>query len=235
MDIKHDRSYIDTSSLEFVQRGYAIEDLHSLRLRFEYTEEEKKANKAYADTHSVEEWNMRCGDMAKARSDAMLPVAEALAKKFVCYQYEPDCGADFRSDKWDLFFWCNDFYQTTGGQFSGRDYSYFTLTFNERMTADQRLDVCNRALEFLVDQFGDHTHLSVAVQYKITMDDKKIAEGAKAVAPSLIGHKCAYGHMDGKIVETERGVFFAKKYAKTRGYQLSDSEVLRLSWQLGMA
>ena len=67
------------------------------------------------------------------------------------------------------------------------------------------------------------------------MDDKKIAEGAKAALSSLVGKKCTYGHMDGKIVETERGVFFVKKYAKSKGYKLSESDVLRLSWQLGMA
>lgn len=235
MNINHDRSYIDASSLDFVQRGYAIEDLHSLRIRFEYTEEEKQANKAFADSHTNEEWNTRCADMAQIRSNAMRPVMEALGRKFVCYQFEPDCGVDYSSDKWDLFFWCNDFYQTTGGKFSGRDYSYITLTFNDRMTADQRLDVCNRVLKFLVDRFEDHIHLSVVVQYKVTMDDKKIAEDAKAALPSLVGQKCTYGHMDGKIVETERGVFFVKKYARTRGYQLSDSDVLRLSWKLGVA
>ena len=235
MNIIHDRSYIDASSLDFVQRGYAIEDLHSLRIRFEYTEEEKNANKAFADSHTNDEWNARCVDMAQIRSNAMRPVMEALGRKFVCYQFEPDCGVDYSSDKWDLFFWCNDFYQTTGGKFSGRDYSYFTLTFNERMTADQRLDVCNRVLAFLVDRYEDYTHLSVAVQYKVMMDDKKIEEDAKAALPSLVGQKCTYGHMDGKIVETERGIFFVKKYARNKGYKLSDSDVLRLSWKLGIA
>ena len=237
MNINHDRSYIDASSLDFVQRGYAIEDLHSLRIRFEYTEEEKQANRECAERLSDdrEAWGAHCRDAAQMRSNAMRPVMEALGRKFVCYQFEPDCGVDYGSDKWDLFFWCNDFYQTTGGKFSGRDYSYFTLTFNERMTAEQRLDVCNRVLAFLVDRFEDHIHLSVSVQYKVTMDDKKIAEDAKAALPSLVGQKCTYGHMDGKIVESERGAFFVKKYARTRGYQLSDSDVLRLSWKLGVA
>jgi len=234
MNINHDKSYISASSMDLVQRGYAIEDLHSIRFRYEYTEEEKQANKAFADTNTHEEWSAYCDDAMQIRSNAMRSIMEALARKFVCYQFEPDCGVDYRSDKWDLYFWCNNFYQTTGGKFSGRDYSYFTLTFNDRMTAEQRFDVCNRVLAFLIDRYEDHIHLSVAVQYKATMDDQKIAEDAKAALPSLVGRKCTYGHMDGKIVKTECGVFFVKKYARTRGYRLSDSDVLQLSWKLGV-
>lgn len=133
MKINHDRSYINQSSLAFVDRGYAAEDLYQLRISYEYTEEEKQANQAYANSHSREEWSARCDDEAQLRSVAMRPIMEALGRKFVCYQFEPDCGVPYDSDKWDLFFWCGDFYFTAGGKYSGRDYSRFTLAFNRRV------------------------------------------------------------------------------------------------------
>lgn len=232
MNINHDRSYINQSSLVFVDRGYAAQDLYQLRIRYEYTEEEKQANSDFAKSHSREEWSARCDDAVQIRSNAMRPIMEALGRKFVCYQFEPDCGVPYDSDKWDLFFWCGDFYQSTGGKFSGRDYSHFTLSFNNRMTAEQRKEVCKRVLDFLSERYADNIHLNVAVQYTITMDEQKIADDAKAVLPSLVGQKCTYGNMEGKIIETECGVFFMKKYARSKGYKLSDTDILRMSWKL---
>lgn len=235
MNIKHDRSLIGISSEDFIQHGLAFEDLHSIRVSFIYSDKEKEENKAFHDSHSSEEWSMYCNEGAKMRSNEMRSVMEAIAKEFICYQYEEDCGVPYSSDKWDLFFWCNDLYNTTGGKLSGRDYSYFTLTFNETMTADQRIDICNRVLQFLVKRFVDHDHLSIVIQYKTTMEEKKIVEAAKAILPSLIGKKCSFGHMDGKIVQTDLGTFFMKKYARSKGYKLSDVDVLRLGWKLGVA
>ena len=69
---------------------------------------------------------------AEARNSVMNPLMDAIAQNFVCYQYEDTEPAPFRSCQWDLFFWCNDFSNTLHGYgLSGRDYSYFTLSFNE--------------------------------------------------------------------------------------------------------
>ena len=66
------------------------------------------------------------------RSNYMRPVIEKLADAFVLYQFS-DCGVPYDSDKWDLFFWCNDFNTTCRtSDLTGRDYSYMTLNFNKK-------------------------------------------------------------------------------------------------------
>ena len=232
MYIKYDKTYIEDSSWEFVRRGYAAEDLHSLRFYFDYTEEEKQANRAYAESHTQEEWSSQCDAAARMRSRAMTPVIKSLAREFVCYQYKPNCGVSYDSDKWELFFWCNDFFQTTGGKYSGRDYSYFTLTFNSRMTVEQRKDVCNRVITFLEKHFADDRHLNIVVQYTVTMDGVKIQCDATAVLPSLIGRKCIFDQTEGKIIDSGHGIFFMRKYAKNNSISLSYADILSISWDI---
>ena len=45
MNLWHDKSYISPSGPEWVERGYAMYDVHSVRFQFVYTEEQKKANR----------------------------------------------------------------------------------------------------------------------------------------------------------------------------------------------
>ena len=44
MRIWHDRSYINSSDAAFVSRGYAEDSPYSVRISFEYTEEEQREN-----------------------------------------------------------------------------------------------------------------------------------------------------------------------------------------------
>ena len=43
MNLWHEKSYIAPSGPEWVERGYAMYDVHSVRFKFVYTEEQKKA------------------------------------------------------------------------------------------------------------------------------------------------------------------------------------------------
>lgn len=231
MTIIHDKTYISPSQKLLIERGYAVEDIHSLRIGFQYTEDEMRANMEYAKSHTQEEWTSECIEWGVRRSDEIQPVMEAIAEQFICYQYEPDCAIPFRSTDWELFFWCGDLYNKTDGKESGRDYSYFTLSFNDWMTTQQRMEILDRALAFLKENFSDMIHLHVAVQYGATTDDDKIMTDANAILPALLGKKCTYGRMEGKIVQTSNGVFFMKKYARTKGYKLTDTDILRISWK----
>lgn len=231
MEITHDRSYIGHSSLDFITRGYAVEDLHSLRFQFVYTEAERARNAVQAKT-------MPGADVVRAAQEknrAMKPVMEAIAAKFTCYQYDPSLEYNFSSPDWDLFFWCNDLYMTTGGKLSGQDYSYFTLNFNEAQTPGERKKVCTLVLQLLEERFKDNQNLAVAVQYKATFDEEKIRQAAERMLPGLLKRKCIYHEMMGRLKQTSNGVFFMKKHAKTQGYPLSPSNILEIGWTLDAA
>lgn len=96
-------------------------------------------------------------------SAAMKPVMETIAQNFVCYQYDENIPVSYGSDRWDLYFWCNPFNGSADA--SERDFSYFTLTFNERQTLEKRRKVCQQVLDLLCSRFQEHPNLDVAVQY----------------------------------------------------------------------
>lgn len=110
----------------------------------------------------------------------MASVMAAIAREFICYQYEAEDPAPYGSSRWELFFWCNDFSNTLHGYgLSGRDYSYFTLSFNSAQTVEQRVAVCGRVLQFLETRFHSNPNLEVAVQYTTWYDKGKIKADAK--------------------------------------------------------
>lgn len=231
MEIVHDRSYIDRSAQDFIARGYGIEDLYSLRFQFVYTEAERTRNAVQAKTTQ----SANVMQAAQEKNRVMQPVMEAIAAEFACYQYDSDSEYDYDSSDWDLFFWCNDLYMTTGGKLSGRDYSYFTLNFNKAQTPEERRKVCALVLQILKERFGNSPNFSVTVQYTVTLDEQKIKQAAEQMLPGLLKRKCVYRNMKGRLKQTSKGVFFMKKHAKSRGYLLSPSSIVQIGWTLDAA
>lgn len=194
MIINHDHSYVNALDNEFVARGYAEDDLFSIRLTYEYTQEQKEENRRIAESSSREKWNELCKAAAAMRSNYMRPVIEKLADAFVLYQFS-DCGVPYDSDKWDLFFWCNDFNTTCRKNFSGLE------------------------------------NLCVSIQYDTRCFTDKIHEDAQKVADGMVGRKYNRNGYDGRLVKYNGQIYWMKKYAKNRGYLMSDAEILRMSWE----
>ena len=212
--------------------GLDMYDVHSVRFQFVYTEEQKKANRR---AHTAADEGQALVMAAEVRNSIMEPVMDAIAQNFVCYQYEDTEPAPFGSCQWDLFFWCNDFSNTLHGcGLSGRDYSYFTLSFNENQTVEKRAEVCWRLLQFLEHRCRKNRNLDAAVQYSIWYDHEKIEKDADRMKCLLAGCSCTYSSKDGKFL-FDNGIFcFRPKYAKRQLYRVSDSEVLALCWKLGL-
>ena len=87
MKIREDRSHMNIDTRWF-EKGYAKEDVHSLRLQSLCTEAEAAANKQFYDSHTCEEWEQYIRQASLESSAAMKPVMEAIAQDFVCYQYD---------------------------------------------------------------------------------------------------------------------------------------------------
>lgn len=226
MEITHDRSYIGPFSLDFMTHGYGAEDLYSLRFQFIYTEAERARNAAQARTTQ----GVNFSQAAQERNNAMKPVMEAIAAKFACYQCAPDLEYGYNSPDWDLFFWCNDLQACSGTKLSGRDYSYFTLSFNRAQTLEKRKEVCAKVLQLLKERFGNHPNLSVDIEYDLWLDRKRVQQAAEQMLPALLKRKCVYRGMVGRIKRTSEGVFFMKKHAKSRGYPLSPASIVQIGW-----
>lgn len=232
MTITHDRSYISPSSLTLIERGYATEVLHQLRFNFVYTQEQQAQNAEQAAQLSKDAWYTVMARAALRRSREMEPIMEAIADEFICYQYDHGQKLVYDSTQWDLFFWCAGFRIPTAGLHLDRDYSRFTLSFNERHAKEKRMEICGRVLALVERTFGSHPNLEIAVQYTAKQDTEKIAQAVRQAIPSLAGKKCVYRNREGRLIQVGEDVFFMKKYAKSRGYKLSPSEFLLLSWEL---
>ena len=231
MKIHEDRSHMNIDTRWF-EKGYAKEDVHSLRLQSLCTEAEATANKQFYDSHTREEWEQYIRQASLESSAAMKPVMETIAQDFVCYQYDENIPVSYGSDRWDLYFWCNHFSGTEGA--SERDFSYFTLTFNERQTLEKRKKVCQQVLDLLCSRFQEHPNLNVAVQYSIWFDHPKIHAAVERAKPRLHGLHCIQDQKEGKLLLQDGVLLFKPKYAKKYACTLSQSQILSLSWELGV-
>ena len=99
MKIHEDRSHMNIDTRWF-EKGYAKEDVHSLRLQSLCTEAEAAANKQFYDSHTREEWDQYIRQASLESSAAMKPVMEAIAQDFVCYQYDENIPVSYGSDRW---------------------------------------------------------------------------------------------------------------------------------------
>ena len=138
----------------------------------------------------------------------------------------------YGSDRWDLYFWCNPF--NGAADTSERDFSYFTLTFNERQTLEKRRKICQQVLELLCSRFQEHPHLHVAVQYSIWFDHPKIHDAVERAKPRLHGLRCIQEQKEGKLLLQDGALLFKPKYAKKYARTMSQSQILSLSWELGV-
>lgn len=172
------------------------------------------------------EW---CGTLIQCQSDRSM---KNIAQDFVCYQYDENIPVSYGSDRWDLYFWCNPF--NGAADASERDFSYFTLTFNERQTLEKRKKVCQQVLELLCSRFQEHPHLHVAVQYSIWFDHPKIHDAVERAKPRLHGLRCIQEQKEGKLLLQDGALLFKPKYAKKYARTLSQSQILSLSWELGV-
>ena len=231
MKIHEDRSHMNIDTRWF-EKGYAKEDVHSLRLQSLCTEAEAAANKQFYDSHTCEEWEQYIRQASLESSAAMKPVMEAIAQDFVCYQYDENIPVSYGSDRWDLYFWCNPF--SGAADASERDFSYFTLTFNERQTLEKRKKVCQQVLDLLCSRFQEHPNLNVAVQYSIWFDHPKIHDAVERAKPRLHGLRCIQDQKEGKLLLQDGALLFKPKYAKKYTRTLSQSQILSLSWELGV-
>ena len=219
MRVWHDRSHLGELDGEYISRGYAEDDIFSVRITFEYSEEQLQENRRAQKKMSPEQWAVGCDEAMQRRSAYIFPVMEAIAKAFVCYQYDREYEPKFDSPDWELFFWCNDFSNTANGRLSGRDYSYTRLNFNDHHDTGKHKELCNRLLLFLTEHFSKLDNLSVAVQHRTRFFEEKIGQEAKELAKRFGGMKYRYRNMDGSLFCTESGLIFMKKRARSHRSQ----------------
>ena len=231
MKMWHDRSYLGASDSEYISRGYAEDDLFSINISFEYSEEQQRENAKNAKSMTPEQRSAYCTAAMRYKSAYIFPVMEAVAHNFACYQYDKERGPKFDGPDWELFFWCNNF----SDGLCGRDYSHIRLNFNSLHETSRHKEICDRLLVFLTERFSDLDNLSVAVQHKTRFFDDKINREAAELAKRFGGMRSSYRGMSGRFLYSESGLIFMKKYARSHGYKVSPRDIIKMSWEMEAA
>lgn len=85
MIIYHDTSYVKPSNAKWIAKGYAMEDIYSLRLQFLYTEAQQEENRM-AHAAGIRD-TVQLRQAAEHRNAVMAPIMAAIAHNFICYGY----------------------------------------------------------------------------------------------------------------------------------------------------
>lgn len=173
MRIKHNRSLISAEKLELVEHGYGSITPSALSLEFLYLSDNPQDHETVLHPSPQE------------RNKIMKAVMDAIARQFTCYQYDAPKSICFESKEWDLYFWCRVFSDASDFAVEYRDFSYFRLSFNSNHSPEQQKEICDQALSLLNARFGSLANLFVSVQYTAALDERKMADDAKRIAPSL--------------------------------------------------
>ena len=130
MYITEDASCVDKF---LVERGFATIKPFSVNLDRYYTDTEMAENRRCAESLSPEEWEKRC-DSERERIGANIQgVCNMLSEKYILGQYRRNFSKEY-----DLWFWCNVLYDSTGRRIIGRDMSYVQLTLNKDMETEKK-------------------------------------------------------------------------------------------------
>lgn len=220
MNITHDQSLIGYDNQELIKHGYGCMAVDVLRLEFLYTPDKAR------EPEQITPQN---------RTHIMKSVMDTIAERFPCYQYNVPRDMKYHSQAWTLFFWCRAATGENDAVGDGRDYSYFTLTLNPLYSPKMRQEVCDQVLSLLNTQFPDLSNLYLTIQYAALLDHQKIEHDAAHFAPNLNGINWSFHGMEGRLVYTQKGLFFMKKYAKRKGCLLHSTDILKITWQRNSA
>ncbi len=112
MIIYHDTSYVKPSNAKWIAKGYAMEDIYSLRLQFLYTEAQQEENRM-AHAAGIRD-TVQLRQAAEHRNAVMvrswLPLL--IISFATATQKRP---APPPANGWEVYFWCNNFSNTAHG------------------------------------------------------------------------------------------------------------------------
>lgn len=205
-------------------KGYCKERLYNLEFSRFFSEEEKKRNLAFANSHSADEVKAWADENARETHEILMKVA-SLFKAYDIHQFSPETStmAHCNSD-WDLFWYSNK-------GWNGTNYvSYFTLSFNEKRDERKNFRLYQEIVELLSE--SDILNVNCNVQHTVEWNDKKLAADAAVFAERLNGITVVYApfgfNMEGKIKPVENGFGFFKKNSKSKYYDISNLDIVEI-------
>lgn len=214
MNYHDDMSHVNK---EFLEKGLLKAVPYSIRLDRYFTEEEKAENRACAEKCTREEWNKRCDELRTEIAAENHELMKVLSAKLKIGGYDDSCK------DYDLWFWCNDLYDTTSGKQSGRDYSYITLTFEDKNDYAKNEQIVILIKIILAEYPAKN--IQAIFQYSSIENTEIIEKEAERIYQQNIGKFVRWGCSIGRLEKYNGEYCFKKKGAKRYGYIMKPSTV----------
>lgn len=149
---------------------------------------------------------------------------EALARDFSIYQWTDGVAYD---ENYELFFWCNDLYNTMGHNHGGRDLRQISLKPNSKKSISDQAEIYDRLRAFLA-AWEDGGDGSVYFTWHSVDDAATIKSMAERILASIKQGCFVLWHgMKGRIkFSHEYGYYFMKAGARRNGYLLDWLKIL---------
>lgn len=217
---------------EFVKRGFAFEVPYSICLQSYFTEEQKANNISIASKVSDDEWKTICEQTRARVAEDNLTAVYAIEREFRLGQFRPEEKTPFV-----FWFWCNHLENTVRDGRTGRDYSYVTLSIEDRllygnMTREEKEKVFARCREILRELPSDSNQATF--QYSIEYDQEVLHRAAFEVFEKIKDQWVKYFWKEGKFSILEgygcRTFLFRTKYAKGDNGKYRVSEAQLVAW-----
>lgn len=203
MTIREDKHLINE---EHINKNWKRLDIHSLRITGLFTDEERESGI----------------DIRKIKADRVKSLLEKLDKRYRMYQYHKPEIYSYSKDGYDLFFWCN--HDVNAADY--RDYTYVTLTFNDKWNTEQRMKLLKKIRSELSEL--DY-NVDIVIQYD-TQINEDVVNAEAEILYEKIKEKFieVWGHCEGKFSKNENfdGYIFKKKRSRKYFYVYSPIEFL---------
>lgn len=149
---------------------------------------------------------------------------DAIAQRFVVYQYnDPEKKIPY-DEGYDFFFWCNDKFFTTNGREHGNDMEYFTLSTNDKRPFARQMEDYAKLRQFIADWTEEARH--ACFTWTVKDDDAAVSAEARRVLASITpGETVEYRGMRGKLRRIGGDWVFVKLRVKKSGYRLKLGDI----------
>lgn len=224
MFIQNDLSYVKQ---EFIDRGFARLVPYAIRLDRYFTDEQKESNRAYAEEVGInsKEWKEHCEFVRQRVAEDNIKALRAICTEYNLGQFIPEDRKSFQ-----FWFWCNDLANTVRDGRTGRDYSYVTLSMDDKLcyycseTKEEIFANCKKIL-------GDlPTSSNQAIfQYSSEYDTDAIRKAAIDVFHEIQNKWIKLFCIEGKLYCRQTGAglsyYIKRKYSKGNNGQYNVSDV----------
>lgn len=227
MNIIDDRSYFEKDSKLWLDAGLAKETAYMLHFSYCPTDEDRRREELACIGRTSEERSQFQKEIARKQSEAMKALMDDIAARFVVYQYADADPMPYNSAFWELSCSC---YRQDEPPYE-RDYSQFTLAFNNRQPPEWRTLICKHLLNYLREHYQNQTNLQVVVHYSVWYDRDRIKAEAQKAMEVMKDRRCRFNEKNGQLVLSGDRLWFKPRNAKRLTY-VDDSDLLLLLWAM---